>query len=77
MPFGLVVGVESAVRRPRCPGCGFACSSVHAVRSKRVRDLEVSERATVLLWQRRRLVCDGCGGRFLEDHPEFEGAVTR
>lgn len=75
-PFELVVEVCSAVRRPRCPGCGFACSRVHDVRSKRVRDLEVSGRAAVLLWQRRRLVCEACGDRFLEDHPEFEGAVT-
>ena len=75
-PFELVVEVESAVRRPRCPECGFACSSVHDVRSKRVRDLEVSGRAVVLLWRRRRMACGGCGGRFLEDHPEFEGAMT-
>jgi len=53
-PFELVVGVESAVRQSRCPGCGFACSSVHNVRSKRVRDWEVSGRAAVLLWRRRR-----------------------
>ncbi|MDE0116325.1 MAG: transposase family protein, partial [bacterium] len=75
-PFDLVVEVESAVGRPRCPECGFACSSVHDVRSKRVRDLEVSGRAVVLLWRRRRMACDGCGGRFLEGRPEFEGAVT-
>ncbi len=45
-PFELVVEVCSAVRRPRCPGCGFACSRVHDVRYKRVRDLEVSGRAS-------------------------------
>ena len=76
-PFELVVEVESAVRRPLCVECGFACSSVHDVRVKRVRDLEVSGRAVVLLWRRRRLACDSCGGRFLEQHPEFEGAMTR
>ena len=75
-PFELVVEVCSAVRGPRCPGCGFACSRVHDVRSKRVRDLEVSGRAVVLVWRRRRLVCDGCGDRFLEEHPAFEGAMT-
>jgi len=75
-PFELVVEVESAVRRPRCPECGFGCSRVHDVRVKRVRDLEVSGRATVLLWRRRRLVCDNCDGRFLEEHPAFEGSVT-
>ncbi len=75
-PFELVVEVESAVRRPRCPECGFGCSRVHDVRVKRVRDLDVSGRATVLLWRRRRLVCDNCDGRFLEEHPAFEGSVT-
>ncbi|MCY4134812.1 MAG: ISL3 family transposase [bacterium] len=75
-PFELVVEVESAVRRPRCPECGFACSSVRDVRSKRVRDLEVSGRTVVLLWRRPRMACGGCCGRFLEDHPVFEGALT-
>ena len=75
-PLELVVEVESAVRRPRCPECGFACSGTHDVRVKKVRDLEVSGRAVTLLWKRRRLVCGGCGGRFLEGHPAFEGGVT-
>ena len=26
--------------------------------------------------QRRRMVCDNCDSRFLEDHPAFEGALT-
>jgi len=43
-PFELVVEVCSAVRRPRCAECGAACGAVHDVRSKRVRDLEVSGR---------------------------------
>ena len=30
----------------------------------------------MLVWDRRRLVCAGCGCRFLEDHPAFEGRVT-
>ena len=32
---------------------------------------------TVLLWQRRRWRCENCAERHLEDHPEFEGKVTR
>ena len=75
-PFELVVEVGSSVRRPRCPDCGSGCSGVHDVRVERVRDLEVSGRPAVLLWRRRRLVCGGCGRRFLEGHPAFEGGVT-
>ena len=46
-------------------------------RVKRVRDLEVSGRRTMLLWRRRRFVCDNCGGRHLETHAEFDGGLTR
>ena len=46
-------------------------------RVKRVWDLAVSGRETVLLWRRRRWRCEGCGKRHLEDHPGFEGKVTR
>ena len=40
-----------------------------------VRDLEVSGRRMV--WMRRRLVCGGCDSRWLEEHPEFDGRLTR
>ncbi len=75
-PFELVVGVESSVRRPRCPDCGSGCSKTHDVRVKKVRDLEASGRAVTLLWRRRRMACGSCGRRFLEDCPAFEGPVT-
>ena len=55
---------------------GFKCRRVHDRRDKKVRDLEVSGRRTVLVWSRRRMVCDNCDSRFLEDHPAFEGALT-
>ena len=48
--------VESTVRRPRCPHCGFKCHRVHDTRERAVRDLEVSGRRTTLVWMRRRLV---------------------
>ncbi len=75
-PGELVVGVRSTVTRPACPGCGAPSGTVHDRRDKRVRDLEVSGRPAMLVWDRRRLVCGGCGRRFLEDHPAFEGRVT-
>ena len=75
-PERLVVRVCSTVRRPECPGCGAACSRVHDRRDKKVRDLEVSGRPVVLVWSRRRMVCEGCGHRFLENHPAFEGSLT-
>ena len=76
-PSELRVEVESTVRRPRCPACGFRCTRVHDTRRRKVRDLEVSGRRTTLVWMRRRFVCDNCGSRHLEDHPEFEGRLTR
>ncbi len=75
-PGALRVSVESTFRRLRCPQCGFRCHRVHDRRDKKVRDLEVSGRRTVLVWSRRRMVCDNCDSRFLEDHPAFEGALT-
>ena len=75
-PGALRVSVESTLLRLRCPQCGFRCHRVHDCRDKKVRDLEVSGRRTVLVWSRRRMVCDNCDSRFLEDHPAFEGALT-
>ena len=50
---------------------------MHDTRRRKVRDLEVSGRRTTLVWLRRRFVCDNCGTRHLEDHPEFENKLTR
>ena len=36
----------------------------------------MSGRRTTLVWSRRRMACEGCGSRFLEDHHAFEGALT-
>ncbi len=58
----LVVGVESTLRRLRCPDCGFKCHRVHDRRDKKVTDLEVSGRHTTLVWSRRRMVCPEFGG---------------
>ena len=75
-PGALRVSVESTFRRLRCTQCGFRCHRVHDRRDKKIRDLEVSGRRTLLVWSRRRMVCDNCDSRFLEDHPAFEGALT-
>ena len=75
-PGALRVSVESTLLRLRCPQCGFKCRRVHDRRAKKIRDLEVSGRRTLLVWSRRRMVCDNCDSRFLEDHPAFEGALT-
>ena len=74
-PSELRVRVESTVRRPRCPHCGFKCHRVHDTRERSVRDLEVSGRRTTLVWMRRRLVCGNCDSRWLEEHPEFDGTA--
>ena len=75
-PGALVVEVESTLVWLRCAQCGFKCRRVHDRRANRVRDLEVSGRRMTLVWQRRRMVCDNCACRFLEEHPAFEGALT-
>ena len=62
-PGELVVEVESTLRRPRCPACGFGCGRAHDTRRRKIRDLEVSGRRTTLVWMRRRLSCVMVGER--------------
>ncbi len=76
-PSVLSVRVESTVRHPRCVVCGFKCHRVHDTREREIRDLEISGRRTVLVWSRRRLACDNCEHRWLEEHSEFDGRLTR
>ena len=73
----LCVEVASTVRRARCPGCGLGGAGVHDTRRREIRDLEVSGRLVTLVWLRRRFVCGDCDRRWVEDHPEFEGRLTR
>ena len=76
-PERLEVVVVDTRRVVRCPYCGFLATLVHDRRRVRVRDLTFGGRPTTLVWLRRRLVCNECGERFLEDHPEFVlGRVT-
>ena len=42
-----------------------------------MRDLEVSGRPVTLVWMRRRMVCGNCASRWLEEHPGFDGRLTR
>ena len=75
-PAVLRVRVASTLTRPRCVACGFKCHRVHDVREREVRDLTVSGRPVTLVWMRRRMVCDNCGGRWLEDHDAFDNKLT-
>ncbi|WP_423920956.1 ISL3 family transposase [Candidatus Poriferisodalis sp.] len=75
-PEWLAVRVASTVSRPRCCDCGTPGGRCHDRREQKIRDLGVSGRPVLLLWVRRRMVCDVCGRRFLEDHRAFEGKVT-
>lgn len=72
----LVVEVVSSRSASTCPWCGFSCRSVHDTRVRKIRDLPISGRRTVLRWQRRRFSCGNCGERHLESHPAFEGHLT-
>ena len=76
-PTELVVGVVSVKKLSKCPHCGCSCRRVHDRRQREIRDLEHGGRRTVLLWTQRRLVCDHCGKRHIETHPQFEGCMTR
>jgi transposase len=60
-----------------CPSCGLKTSKVHDARRVKIKDLPVLGAKTTLSWLRRRFSCDNCGGRHLEDHPAFEGKMTR
>ena len=73
----LVVEVESTWSVSRCRWCGFKTRLVHDVRPRRVRDRRIGDREVTLVWQRRRFVCGNCDQRHLEEHPEFEGKLTR
>lgn len=73
----LEVEVVSVKKLSSCPHCGHSCRRVHDRRQRRIRDLEVSGRLTVLLWTQRRYVCDWCGKRHMETHSEFLGGITR
>jgi len=73
----LVVEATSTRSWSRCPHCGFKTRTVHDTRIRKVRDLAVSGRRVTLAWQRRRFACEGCGCRHLEDHPAFDGKLTR
>ena len=76
-PTELVVGVVSVKKLSKCPHCGCSCRRVHDRRRREIRDLEHGGRRTVLLWTQRRLVCDHCGKRHIETHPQFQGGLTR
>ena len=76
-PSEFVVAAVSMKKLSQCLDCGCSCQRVHDRRQRRIRDLEVSGRPTVLLWIQRRFVCDNCGKRHLENHPQFEGGMTR
>jgi transposase len=76
-PERLVVKVADTRPVVRCAHCGFKTASVHDRRTKTIGDLPVSGRPTTLRWERRRFGCANCDQRFMEDHPEFEGDVTR
>lgn len=73
----LKIEVRSGWSVSWCPSCGHKCSRVHDTRSRPVRDQMMTGRQVTLVWQRRRFVCDNCGNRHLEKHPEFEGNLTR
>ena len=73
----LQIEVASTRQWSRCPDCNAKCRRVHDRRIKRIRDLPISGRKVVLVWRRRRFICDVCDARHVEVHPEFEGSMTR
>ena len=76
-PERLAARAASTVRRPKCPRCAAPSARTHDRRRNKVHDLEVSGRAATLIWERRRMVCENCGGRrFCEGHPAFESGLT-
>lgn len=73
----LVVEVVDTRIVVRCPACGFGTRRVHETRRVNIADVAMFGRSTTLVWLQRRFECENCGHRHTEDHPEFEGKVTR
>lgn len=73
----LVVEVADTRKVARCPACGFGTRKVHEIRRVKVQDIPMMGRPVTLIWLQRRFECEDCGHRHTEDHPEFEGKVTR
>ena len=73
----LEVEVADTRKVVRCPSCGHKTSKVHETRRVKIKDLPSGSRPTTLVWLQRRFECEHCGERHTEDHPEFEGKVTR
>ena len=46
---------------------------MHDRRVCKIRDLPIYGRGVMLMWLRRRFVCDACGKRYLEAFPEAFG----
>ena len=67
----LEVRVASSVKRIVCPHCGVRCGRVHDRRVKKMRYRHAWGRPTVVVWVRRRMCCDACGKRYLEEHSEY------
>ena len=76
-PTRLKAEIRSGWSVSRRPPCGHKCRRVHDTRPRPVRDMVITGRRMTLVWQRRRFVCDDCGARHLESHPDFEGNPTR
>lgn len=73
----LEIVVRDTRRVVRCPFCGSKATKVHETRPVEIADLPFAGQKVVLIWMRRRFGCDDCGRRHTEDHPEFEGKMTR
>lgn len=76
-PERLEITVKDTRSVGRCPFCGAKTSKVHETRPVEIKDLPRGSQDVTLIWMRRRFECDSCGRRHTEDHPEFEGKVTR
>jgi transposase len=76
-PELLEIVVRDTRRVIRCPFCGSKVTKVHETRPVEIADLPFGSQRVNLIWMRRRFECGDCGRRHTEDHPEFEGKMTR
>ena len=52
-----------------CPCCGFPTKSVHDYRYQNIKDIAAFGKNVILIYRKRRYVCQSCKKRFSENHP--------
>nr|WP_253264611.1 transposase family protein [Geobacillus sp. MR] len=80
LSYGYAIHVEKTETQERCPHCGFATSSVHDRRTRKVRDLAIFHQPVYLFVKVKRYRCWNCSQVFsasLESIPPNQHYTNR